>query len=627
MARELAVKIVGDSSSLERAFARSERSAKRFNRGIESSSKRATSAFRGVAGGLAIATGGLLTAAGISAGVKKAVDSASSLNEEISKTSVIFPQSQQAIIAWAETTANAFGIPEREALAAASSIGGLFKTIGQGEQAAAGMSRQFVELAGDLASFFNVSTSDALDKLRSGLAGEAEPLRRFNVFIDEATVKAEAYRSGIAKTGSVLTQAQKLQARWNIILRETAPAQGDAARTADSWANVQRRLGALFDDMAGKLGQSLLPLLEKYGGQLADWLAKAENQQRVVDAFEEVAGVLEDIGPVVSYLVDEWKQFTDILGKVAELTRKFVLSFKITGLQAAAAFVEPFSHLPGRFGDWARDAKDSIQEKLIGAKAEWRDIGTESGSAIYEGMQMGLKGATGKRTPKPKIPQLTTGGGKTAPVPKPISAAMRNQWFDARIARQLDRLQDMSLRKQLARLREIAAAIRSRLAATKDITRRLTLEDKLLEVARQQKQVQAEITAKIQEGNQALKDRADAIKSAVIERLQRRQTNILNRRALDEAKEQLRIARLTGGPVGLRQARQAVADAQAAIQLARVEGAVPRLTRGGQFALAGVVINIHGVTDAEAVANRVAAVLQRRRRRTARQSRGNKAGV
>jgi hypothetical protein len=191
----------------------------------------------------------------------------------------------------------------------------------------------------------------------------------------------------------------------------------------------------------------------------------------------------------------------------------------------------------------------------------------------------------------------------------------------------MNRLQDLSLRRQLSRLKTIAQEVRARLAVTKDATRRLTLEDKLLEILREQKSVQGEIADQIREANQALKDRADAIKSAVIERLQRRQTNVLNRRALDEAREQLRIARLTGGPVGIKQARQAVADAQFDILRTRLENAPARLTRGGQFAFGGVVINIHGVTDPEAVANRVAAVLKRRARRTTTQSRGNKAGV
>jgi len=176
-------------------------------------------------------------------------------------------------------------------------------------------------------------------------------------------------------------------------------------------------------------------------------------------------------------------------------------------------------------------------------------------------------------------------------------------------------------------LKEIAPQIRARLAATRDITRRLNLEDQLVSVLRQQRAVQEQITDQIKAGNQALKDRAEAIKSAVLERLQARQTDLLNKRALQDAREQLRIARQIGGPKGIQEAVRAMQDVRFDILRARLERAPARLTRGGQFAFGGVVINIHGVTDPEAVANRVAAVLKRRQRRTTTQSRGNKAGV
>ena len=99
------------------------------------------------------------------------------------------------------------------------------------------------------------------------------------------------------------------------------------------------------------------------------------------------------------------------------------------------------------------------------------------------------------------------------------------------------------LRQQLTRLRAIAAEVRGRLSVTKDTTRRLTLEDQLLGIYREQRSVQEQITDQIKTANAALKERADAIKSAVLEKLQRRQTSILNQRAIAEAKEQLRIAR------------------------------------------------------------------------------------
>jgi hypothetical protein len=127
---------------------------------------------------------------------------------------------------------------------------------------------------------------------------------------------------------------------------------------------------------------------------------------------------------------------------------------------------------------------------------------------------------------------------------------------------------------------------------------------------------------------EALKDRAAAIKSALLSRLGDRQTDVLNRRALRDAKEQLRVARLLGGPKGTRLARERLQDVRFDMLRAQIERAPASLTAGGRFALGNIVtINVHGVTDPEAVARKVAEVLQRRRRHTTTQTRGPAAGT
>ena len=107
--------------------------------------------------------------------------------------------------------------------------------------------------------------------IRSGLVGEAEPLRRFGVLLNEAAVKAEAYRSGIAKVGAVLTEQQKVQARANLIMQQTKLAQGDATRTADSFTNQMRKLQNQVRDTATELGLKLLPIATTVITKLNEW--------------------------------------------------------------------------------------------------------------------------------------------------------------------------------------------------------------------------------------------------------------------------------------------------------------------------------------------------------------------
>ena len=195
--------------------------------------------------------------------------------------------------------------------------------------------------------------------------------------------------------------------------------------------------------------------------------------------------------------------------------------------------------------------------------------------------------------------------------------------FLGRIDRQTFRtVEGQPLRAQAAALGAIAKQIRGQIAITNGVERRAVLEDRLIGVLRQQQAVYAAIKDEIKAANQLLQDRANAIKSAVIEKLQQRQTDILNKRALADAKEQLRIARhgaAAGSVSG--EARRGLQDVNMDILRARLERQPATLTRGGRFSLAGVVININGVTDPAAVANRVAAILKKRGRHTTTQTR------
>lgn len=305
--RKLIVEVIGDSKSVEQAFARSSKAATGFSATVTSTSRAVRNALAGA--GVALGT------VAIADQVRKAIGAASDLNEQVNKTNVVFGQSAQAIQAWAQTTAAAFGLSQRAALEAAAGFGQILETSGLTQQQAAGMSRSLVELAADIASFNNLDPSEALDKLRSGLAGEAEPLRRVGVLLSEARVKQEAYTSGIAESGAVLTEGQKVQARYALILRDTATAQGDFGRTSQGLANQQRILNAQIENLRAKLGEALLPAITNIVQAINRWLASSENQQRLQEglartldvagtAAKAFASVIRTIVPVVRGAVD-----------------------------------------------------------------------------------------------------------------------------------------------------------------------------------------------------------------------------------------------------------------------------------------------------------------------------------
>jgi phage-related protein len=142
---------------------------------------------------------------------------------------------------------------------------GVFMTLATGfgvaGDRAATMSQQLTQLGYDLSSFFNISVEEAMQKLKSGFAGELEPLRNLGYDLSQAKLEAIALSLGIDKSVSSMTQAEKAQLRYYAIMTQVTTAQGDMARTLDAPANQLRILRAQVDQAARALGNIFIPML------------------------------------------------------------------------------------------------------------------------------------------------------------------------------------------------------------------------------------------------------------------------------------------------------------------------------------------------------------------------------
>lgn len=200
---------------------------------------------------------------------------------------------------WAEETGNAMGRSTQEMQKAANTFGIFFNTAADPAKAAA-MSQTFSKLAQDLGSFYNTDTETAIQKLRSGLSGESEPLRDFGVFLTEASVKAKAMEMGLAGVGNELTEQEKILARYQLILESTTNAQGDVERTADGTANQIRKAQAAFQELQVVVGTKLLPvitpLIEKIGAAF-EWFSQLP--EPVQDTALVIGGLMAAVGPLL----------------------------------------------------------------------------------------------------------------------------------------------------------------------------------------------------------------------------------------------------------------------------------------------------------------------------------------
>lgn len=309
---DVTVRILGDPSGAQKAFAQVENSAGGFGSRIGGATKAIGMAFAG---------------AGLAAGAfgAKAIMAASDLNETLSKTQVVFGEATKQVTGFADEMADKFGLPKRAILDAAGSFGLIAKASGLAQAPAAKMSTELAKLAADASSFYNVPLEEALLAIQSGLVGEAEPMRRFGVLLNEAAVKTEALRLGLVKQGQELTEGHKAQARASLIMQGMKDASGDLERTQGSFSNRLREVRGRVENFAASLGTKLLPFVLK-GMDLFQKFADAvgylggifANAFKAGDTFgltgaDGVEGKVAVVGAAVRDVADDVR---DVLGRM-----------------------------------------------------------------------------------------------------------------------------------------------------------------------------------------------------------------------------------------------------------------------------------------------------------------------
>lgn len=266
----------------------------------------------GVAAGNLAASAISGAASALAGFVSRGVAGATNLAETTSKVNAVFGDSASVLTKQADSLAAAFGLPKQAVLDAASSIGLVGKAAGQSQGQAAEMAATMAKLAADASSFYNVNLDVALEKIRSGLVGESEPLRAFGVLLTEEAVAAEAVALGLSKSSKEVDQQAKVMARASLIQKGLADATGDLERTAGSTANQWRRLTGSLENLAVSVGTALAPAISELVGlasEMATALAAGFESSR--DVFASFAsGVVEGartIGVAWRNLPEMWE--------------------------------------------------------------------------------------------------------------------------------------------------------------------------------------------------------------------------------------------------------------------------------------------------------------------------------
>lgn len=216
-----------------------------------------------IAGVKKLASGMKELASNVGNFVKEGIKNASNLTEVQNVVDTAFGKNAESVNQWAKAAATSYGMSELDAKKYNGTMGAMLKSMQLTDAEVLKMSQSMVGLAGDFASFYNLDTEEAFNKIRSGISGETEPLKQLGINMSVANLEAYALSQGIKKSYNSMTQAEQATLRYNYLMKVSADAQGDFAKTSDSFANQQRIAQLNVQNLATSIGNQLLPICNK----------------------------------------------------------------------------------------------------------------------------------------------------------------------------------------------------------------------------------------------------------------------------------------------------------------------------------------------------------------------------
>lgn len=263
----------------------------------------------GILGGLTGMLAGKLTELASAAGRaliefgKASIELGSDLQEVQNVVDVTFERMADDVNDFAKAAAKAAGLSQTMAKRYVGTFGAMAKSFGFTEKEAYEMSTALTQLAGDVASFYNLSQDEAYTKLKSVFTGETESLKDLGVVMTQTALDAYAMQKGFGKVTAEMTESEKVALRYSFVVDQLSAASGDFVRTQDSWANQTKILSLQWESFQATVGEGLImaltPPLEFLNNVMMpalSFLGEAFVIAMKPDPVEKLRGFLELLG-------------------------------------------------------------------------------------------------------------------------------------------------------------------------------------------------------------------------------------------------------------------------------------------------------------------------------------------
>lgn len=271
----LAVRVVADASDATRGLEQTSNAARRFEGTMRVANRGATAAIAGLA---------LLG--------KTAFDAASNQEQAFGAVESVYGKAADRVTELANAAADTVGLAASEYAQFAAVLGSQLRNLGVAEDELIGTQDQLIRTAADMAAMFGGTTAEAVEALSALFRGETDPIERYGVSIKQADVNARLAAQGLDDLeGSARTQAETA-ARLALVSEQTAAAQGQFAREADSAAGAQQRATAAWQNASATLGQALLPIVAQVSGIIVQLSGFIQDHTTLVTGAATAIGVL-----------------------------------------------------------------------------------------------------------------------------------------------------------------------------------------------------------------------------------------------------------------------------------------------------------------------------------------------
>lgn len=359
-----------------------------FNKGVSSMAK-GLGSVKSILTGIGIAWGVEKVVQVLFSVGKQAISLASDLQEVQNVVDVSFGKMSYKIEEFSKDSIKNFGMSELSAKKTASTYMAIAKAMDINSDKASDMAINLTGLTGDMASFYNVTQEVADTALKSIFTGETETLKRFGIVMTQANLEAFAFKNGITKSYQAMTEAEKVQLRYNYVLNATKLAQGDFARTSDSWANQTRVLSENFKELLTMLGGGLMQILTpvvKFLNYIVEglieiftWLGRIYTMitgKKFIKESGNAAGALDDITDSANGASDAQDGLADSVTDTGKAIKKQLANFdELNVLQkqlSGGSGLADFGDI--NFGDINTPGTSSQEDSMRGLKKEMDDF-------------------------------------------------------------------------------------------------------------------------------------------------------------------------------------------------------------------------------------------------------------